>query len=681
MDAPKEPNALIYSLSPYLLQHAYNPVKWMPWGEKAIAEAKSTGKLMIISIGYSACHWCHVMEHESFEDEEVAVVMNKHYVCVKVDREERPDIDKIYMDAVQLMTGRGGWPLNCIVLPDGRPIYGGTYFPKEQWRNVLLQIAAFYRNDPAKCNEYADELTQGIQRVEALKPDAADATISSPDWNDVFLRWSANFDEQEGGPNRSPKFPMPATYEFLLNYFSQTKHPYAGEHVQLTLKKMAYGGIYDQIGGGFTRYSTDMLWKVPHFEKMLYDNGQLLSLYSNAYRQFRDPLYKEIVYDIFSFVLRELTSPNKGFFSALDADSEGVEGKFYTWTKQELTATLNENDIKLISDYYNINERGYWEHDVFIPLRYDDDDVIASRHGLTVEELKSKIDGLRKVLLSQREKRVRPGLDYKIITGWNALMIKGLADAFIAINDKAFLDAAYQAITFIKENLTDTNGGLFHSCVDANAKDKKQEKGYAFLDDYSLLIEAYISLYQVDFNEAHLLEAKRLTEKVKELFEDENSSLFYFTPVNGETLIARNMELQDNVISSSNAVMATNLFYLSRYFGMPAYEQQAIRMTAGLQKEIVSATPWYSKWAQLFINFTQPFYEIVVSGDEAHVWVDEIRKNYRPDLLLAIAAKGSRLSINEARVSEGKTVAFVCKDKVCSLPIDSSTQTLELLNK
>lgn len=681
MDAPKEPNALIDSLSPYLLQHAYNPVKWMPWGEKAFAEAKSSDKLMIISIGYSACHWCHVMEHESFEDEEIAVVMNKHYVCVKVDREERPDIDKIYMDAVQLMTGRGGWPLNCIVLPDGRPIYGGTYFPKEQWRNVLLQIAAFYRNDPAKCNEYADELTQGIQRVEALKPDVADATISSPDWNDVFLRWSANFDEQEGGPNRSPKFPMPATYEFLLNYFSHTKHPYAGEHVQLTLKKMAYGGIYDQIGGGFTRYSTDMLWKVPHFEKMLYDNGQLLSLYSNAYRQFIDPLYKEIVYDIFSFVLRELTSPNKGFFSALDADSEGVEGKFYTWTKQELTATLTENDVKLISDYYNINERGYWEHDVFIPLRYDDDDVIASRQGLTTEELKSKIDGLRKVLLSQRERRVRPGLDYKIITGWNALMIKGLADAYMAFNDKAFLDAAYLAISFIKENLSDSNGGLYHSCVDANTIDKKQEKGYAFLDDYSLLIEAYISLYQADFNEAHLLEAKRLTEKVKELFEEENSNLFYFTPVNGETLIARKMELQDNVISSSNAVMATNLFYLSRYFGMPAFEQQAIRMMAGLQKEIVSATPWYSKWAQLFINFTHPFYEIVVSGDEAHVWVDEIRKNYRPDLLLAIAAKGSKLSINEGRVSEGKTVAFVCKDKVCSLPIDSFTQTLELLNK
>ncbi len=680
MDAPKEPNALIDSLSPYLLQHAYNPVKWMPWGEKAFADAKSTGKLMIISIGYSACHWCHVMEHESFEDEEIAVVMNKHYVCVKVDREERPDIDKIYMDAVQLMTGRGGWPLNCIVLPDGRPIYGGTYFPKEQWRNVLLQIAAFYRNDPAKCNEYAEELTQGIQRVEALKPNIDVAKISTPDWNDVFLRWSANFDEQDGGPNRSPKFPMPATYEFLLNYYFHSKHPYAGEHVQLTLKKMAYGGIYDQIGGGFTRYSTDMLWKVPHFEKMLYDNGQLLSLYSNAYRQFKDPLYKEIAYDIFAFVQRELTSPHKGFYAALDADSEGVEGKFYTWTKNELTAILTENDALLISDYYNINDRGYWEHDVFIPLRFEDDETIAIRYQLSVEELKQKVTSLRNKLLAEREKRVRPGLDYKIITGWNALMIKGLADANIAFNDKIFLDAAYSNIEFIKSNLSDVNGGLYHSCVDAENV-AHQQKGYAFLDDYSLLIEAYISLYQADFNEAHLLEAKRLTEKVIELFEDDNTKLFYFTPTNGEALIARKMELQDNVISSSNAVMATNLFNLSRYFGKPEYEEQAMQMISGLQKEIVSATPWYSKWAQLFINSTHPFYEIVVSGDEAHVWVDEIRKNYRPDLLLAIATKGSKLSINEGRVSEGKTIAFVCKDKVCSLPIESPDETLELLSK
>jgi hypothetical protein len=678
MSTAHDPNALINSLSPYLLQHAYNPVKWMPWGEEAFAEAKAANKLMIISIGYSACHWCHVMEHESFEDEEVAVVMNKNYVCVKVDREERPDIDKIYMDAVQLMTGRGGWPLNCIVLPDGRPIYGGTYFPKEQWRNVLLQIAAFYRNDSAKCSEYADELTQGIQRIEMLKPNTA-ADIPSPDWNDVFLRWSANFDEQEGGPNRSPKFPMPSSYDFLLQYFYFSKHPYAGEHVQLTLKKMAYGGIYDQIGGGFTRYSTDMLWKVPHFEKMLYDNGQLLSLYAKAYMQFKDPLYKEVVYDIFSFVQRELTSPRKGFFSALDADSEGVEGKFYTWTKNELTAILSENDKALISDYFNINDRGYWEHDVYIPLRHDDDNIVAERFNLTAEALKAKIESLKKVLLAEREKRVRPGLDYKIITGWNALMITGLADAYLAFKDTVFLEAAYQNVKFIREQLSNSNGELFHSCVD-DEKIIEQQKGYAFLDDYSLMIEAYIKLYQCDFNEAHLQEAKRLTEKVKELFEDQTTKLFYFTPANGETLIARKMELQDNVIASSNAVMAGNLFYLSRYFGLPEYEELARTMAIGLQKEIVSATPWYSKWAQLLINFTHPFYEIVVSGDEAPIWVDEIRKNYRPDLMLAIAKKGSQLSICEGRFSEEKTVAFVCKDKVCSLPIESPAQMLQILN-
>ncbi len=680
MNVPKDPNALIDSLSPYLLQHAYNPVKWMPWGEKAFTEADASGKLMIISIGYSACHWCHVMEHESFEDEEVAVVMNKHYVCVKVDREERPDIDKIYMDAVQLMTGKGGWPLNCIILPDGRPIYGGTYFPKDQWRNVLLQIAAFYKNDPAKCNEYADELTQGVRRVEVLNPNAEKTLLSSPDWNDVFLRWSANFDEHDGGPNRFPKFPMPASYEFLLNYVYHSKNSLAGEHVQLTLKKMGYGGIYDQIGGGFTRYSTDMLWKVPHFEKMLYDNGQLLSLYANAYLHFKDPLYKEIVNTVFSFVMREMTSLNKGFYAALDADSEGVEGKFYTWTKKDLTDCLTENDALFISDYYNFNESGYWENNVYIPLRHEDDDVIALRYGVSADELKEKVTALRNILLLEREKRVRPGLDYKIITGWNALMIKGLADSFVALNDRVFLAAAYHAISFIKEYLTDSVGGLYHSCVDGVVEAKQQQKGYAFLDDYSLLIEAYISLYQADFDEAHLIEAKRLTELVKELFEDSTTKLFYFTPKNGETLIARKMELQDNVISSSNAVMATNLFYLSRYFGEPNYENQALAMITGIQKEIVSATPWYSKWAQLFMNYTSSFYEVVVCGDEALVWIDELRKNYRPNVLLAISRKGSELPLTEGRFTDSKTVAFVCKDKVCSLPVNSPAEVLQLLS-
>ena len=352
----KTPNELIHATSPYLLQHAYNPVQWYAWSEKALQKARDENKLLIISIGYSACHWCHVMEHESFEDEEIATVMNKSFVCIKIDREERPDIDQVYMDAVQMMTGRGGWPLNVIALPDQRPIYGGTYFPKEQWRQVLLQLAAFFRNDTAKCDEYAGELMDGMKKMSSVQFSNEDGDRSFPDHNELVNRWSKQWDHEEGGPLRAPKFPLPDGYRFLLATTFAEKNESTSSHVHLTLTKMACGGIYDQLGGGFARYSTDIVWKVPHFEKMLYDNALLVSLYADGFKESKNLLYKDVLVQTLAFVERELMSVQGAFYSALDADTEGVEGKFYCWTIDEVNSLLQE-DAPLAIDYFSLNEK------------------------------------------------------------------------------------------------------------------------------------------------------------------------------------------------------------------------------------------------------------------------------------------------------------------------------------
>ena len=341
-------NRLANSASPYLLQHANNPVNWYPWGTEALQKARDENKLILVSIGYSACHWCHVMEHESFEDEQVAAVMNEYFVCIKVDREERPDIDQIYMSAVQLMTGRGGWPLNCICLPDQRPIYGGTYFPKKDWTSLLINLAEFYKQKPQDAEEYAVRLTEGIQQYESVDFITEQPEYSKADLEAIVTAWRKHFDPEEGGMNHAPKFPMPNNWQFLMRYAHLMKDEGIANAVKLTLKKMAYGGIYDHVGGGFARYSVDGRWHVPHFEKMLYDNAQLISLYAEAYTWNRDPLYKQIVDETIAFVQGELTSPDNGFYSALDADSEGVEGKFYIFTKEEIEEVLGE-DVNVFS--------------------------------------------------------------------------------------------------------------------------------------------------------------------------------------------------------------------------------------------------------------------------------------------------------------------------------------------
>ena len=668
-------NALIHERSPYLQQHAHNPVQWFPWGKQALQKAVDEDKLLLISIGYSTCHWCNVMEHESFENEETAAIMNKHFVCIKVDREERPDIDQIYMDAVQLMTGRGGWPLNCITLPDQRPLYGGTYFPKEQWQQMLLQVANFYRTDKLKCFEYAAELTQGINRLEKMIAPKIKNEISPLDSSKIYERWSAQFDNENGGPNRSPKFPLPNTYEYLLQllYHSQQQNSLSSkqkneleQHLQLTLQQMAYGGIYDQIGGGFSRYSTDMMWKVPHFEKMLYDNAQLVSLYANAYKYFRNNLYKSIVEDTLSFIERELASPEAGFYAALDADSEGVEGKFYVWTNDEIANELGEH-AELFKAYYNVNDRGYWEHNNYILLRSEPDEVIAKQHHLNINDLQKIIGDCKNQLMKVRDKRIRPGLDNKQICAWNALMLKGYTDAYAAFENEQYLTIAKANAQFILKNLSANDGGLLrHSLHTSNG----------FLDDYAFCIAAFISLYEATFNESYLEQAHNWLKYAMLHFYDETSGLFFYTASNAETLIARKIELQDNVISSSNSEMAKNLFALSRYYSLPHYETIAKKMLNYLINEVEQQTAWYSNWAQLYLQSNFTFYEVCICGPNADDYRKEISKLYLPNVLLAGGNETSTLPILQNRVGEKKTLIYVCTNNACLKPVKTIAEAL-----
>ncbi|MDP6908900.1 MAG: thioredoxin domain-containing protein, partial [Flavobacteriales bacterium] len=489
MEEHPHTNALINETSPYLLQHAHNPVNWHPWSDESLKKAKTEQKPILVSIGYSACHWCHVMEHESFEDSVVAAYMNENFICIKVDREERPDVDQVYMNAVQLMTGRGGWPLNCFALPDGRPLYGGTYYPKKEWMDVMAQVVNIWKNQREKALEYAANLTNGVKQSELIQRNTNEPKFSKSDLSSLVEKWSGLIDNKEGGPNRSPKFPLPNNYEFLLRYATLAQDKIMLDHVNLTLEKMAFGGIYDQVGGGFARYSTDELWKAPHFEKMLYDNGQLISLYSEAYQATGNILYKEVVEETLDFIQRELTSEQGAFYSALDADSEGEEGKFYVWKKDELQMLLGD-DFEWVKDYYNINAKGLWENGNYILLRKTTDEEFAKKQGWTTEDVKQKVNKLNAKLLRERSKRVRPGLDDKQLTSWNALMLKGYTDAYRVFGKTDYLRTAIKSANFILKTQRKKDGGLWHN----HKAGRSTING--FLEDYSFTIEALVSLYQ-----------------------------------------------------------------------------------------------------------------------------------------------------------------------------------------
>lgn len=658
-------NQLSRETSPYLLQHATNPVHWKAWNANSLAEAKEKNKLIIISIGYSACHWCHVMEHESFEDQEVADIMNAHFISIKVDREERPDVDAVYMKAVQILTGRGGWPLNMVTLPDGRPVWGGTYFKKEQWINALEQLQELYQSAPEKMIDYAEKLHQGIQSIRIVPNENSETSINQEQIAGLVEKWKKSFDWEFGGMASSPKFMMPNNYHFLMRYGYQKKDNELLDFVNLTLTRMAFGGVFDTVDGGFSRYSVDNKWHIPHFEKMLYDNGQLVSLYSDAYKLTANSLYKEVIEKTLSFVERELMNTEGGFYCALDADSLNAEkhleeGAFYVWKIPELKTIIGE-DFDLFREVFNINTFGLWEDENYVLIQNQSLEGIAKSNNIEISTLQKKKKFWENALYIKREKRYKPRLDDKCLTSWNAIMLKGFVDAYKALEEPKYLDLALQNADFIIKNMWSNEGNLFH-----NYKNQKSTiNGY--LEDYSLVIDAFISLYEVTFEEKWLLNAKRLTDYSLEHFYDAETGFFTFTSNLDEALITSHFETEDNVIPASNSVMAKNLFQLGIYFENSYYEKVSQQM---LQKIMpgVDYPSAYSNWMDLALNYSEQNKELAICGNLALEYCSKINALYFPNVVLAGTKKVSNLPFLKNRFVAEQTLFYLCQNKTCSSP-------------
>lgn len=654
-------NHLIDQTSPYLLQHAHNPVEWYPWGDEALEKAEKENKLLLISIGYAACHWCHVMESECFEDPDVAAVMNANFVCIKVDREERPDIDQIYMSAVQLLTGSGGWPLNCFALPDGKPIFGGTYFPKKQWVDVLNKISDAYSTDPDKVNDYGQRLTQGVIDKEVLIKNEIPPLFSVKTLDQMVDNWRTHFDLTNGGPNRAPKFPLPNNFIFLMRYAALSNDPQVDDYVSLTLKKMAFGGIYDQIGGGFSRYSTDAHWKVPHFEKMLYDNGQLISLYSEAYSRYKNPLFKDIVYQTIAFCKRDLYAGDGIFYSSLDADSEGEEGKFYVWNDAEFRRILG-NDYDVIKAYYNVGGKGLWENENNILLRDSNDIDLAKLFDISLDDLHKKVKRSNAKLLSDRTKRIPPGVDDKSLTSWNALMLMGLVDAYIAFDDPSFLEMAKKTAHFLIVSQRKPDGGLYH-----NFKNGKSNIN-GFLDDYAFTIASLNRLYEATFEEKWLIYSREFADYSIRHFYNAQSGMFFFTSDDDRALVARKIEWTDSVLPSSNASMAHGLFFLGSIYNHGEFLEISQGMLNNMQRQLPQYGSGFSHWGNLMLNQVYPFYEIAIVGKDSDKKRSEFTDFYYPNKMMLGSLHSSDIPLLEGKYVSGETLYYVCVNKSCKRP-------------
>ena len=679
MTKHKYTNSLINETSPYLLQHAHNPVDWHAWNDETLELAKKENKLILISIGYAACHWCHVMEHESFEDSTVAKLMNQNFINVKVDREERPDVDQVYMNAVQLMTGSGGWPLNCIALPDGRPVWGGTYFPKENWISALEQITKLYKENPEKMEEYATQLTTGVQQSDLVTINTSEKEYSTIELDTIVDNWKKYMDTDLGGNAGAPKFPMPNNYQFLLRYAVQNADDEIMDYVNTSLTNMAYGGLYDQVGGGFARYSVDAKWHIPHFEKMLYDNGQLVSLYSNAYLVTKNPLYKEIVYETTAFIERELMDKSGAFYSSLDADSKNEkgeleEGAFYVWKNEELKNILNSEgsgDFDLFAAYYNIKDAFKWENETYHLNRIETNDDILENFQISKEDLSKKVTTWKETLLKARSKKDRPRLDDKILTEWNALMLKGYVDAYRVFDDKRFLERALKTANFIDKTQHKADGSLFR-----NYKNGKSSIN-AYLIDYATTIDAFINLYEVTLDDQWLNDAKKMTDYCYDHFYDDKSQLFFFTSDEDKQLITRKIETDDNVIPSSNSIMANNLFKLGHYFANPTYAKNANQMLHNVKEKASKYAGGASNWLLLYSNFIGDFYEVAIVGEDALEKLKEFNKKYIPNKLIVGSTTDSNMPLLEYKYSKNETTFYVCIDGTCQLPVNETAKALQ----
>jgi len=685
-------NRLKNETSPYLLQHADNPVDWHPWGEEAFRLAQETDRPVLLSVGYSACHWCHVMAHESFEDEATAEIMNRLFVNVKVDREERPDVDDIYMQAVQAIIERGGWPMTVFLLPDGRPFYGGTYYPRipqhglPSFTQVLHAVHQAYRSQRGILEQQADSLHRALKRDVLGIGREDESGLTAELLDEAARKIMSNFDPVHGGFGGQPKFPNPISLEYLLRYYARTKDEDALHVVTLTLRQMARGGIYDQIGGGFARYSVDAMWLVPHFEKMLYDNAQLSRLYLHAHQVTGEAFFRAIAADIYDYILREMRAPSGGFYSATDADSEGEEGKFFVWTFDEVRDALAPiedrlpNAAEIAIEYFGMTAAGNFEGANILHLPKDPD-FAAERFGMTAAAWQDAIAAVKARLYAVRGERVPPGLDDKILASWNGMMLASLAEAARVLERDDYAAAAECAGEFLLAAMMDDRGRLYRSHKDG------QSKLNGYLEDYANVIDALLELYQLSFDEKWFVEACRLADIVLERFRTDDGG-FYDTSDDHEALIIRPRNLQDNVTPSGNAMMAKQLLRLSAYTGEARYDQTA----RGILKLLTDAMAQYPQAFAESLNATdmlvQGMAEVAVVGDSrpeaAKAILDVLRRPFRPNVITAWAsgdvAEHETIPLLSHRLMRGgRATVYVCRDFACQLPVTSAAETAALL--
>lgn len=655
-----KPNRLIKATSPYLLQHALNPVDWFEWDEEALTKAQQENKPILVSIGYSSCHWCHVMEKQSFENEDIAALMNEFFVCIKVDREERPDIDQVYMEAVQALGANGGWPLNVFLTPDQKPFFGGTYFSPKAWAQVLININKAYTDKREQVLASAEELRNVLNSndIERFRQNNAIDDLKK-EIEHAYQATAPKFDKTWGGIDKAPKFIMPSVWQWMLRYYKLTKNEEARTHLNLTLKRILYGGIYDQVGGGFARYSVDREWFAPHFEKMLYDNAQLLSLYAEAYALTKDNEYKRAVQETFDWLEREMKDGEGAYYAALDADSEGEEGKFYVWTDAELKSVLKDN-YQAAYNHFECTTDGNWEHGNNILKRKADSQLD--------NDLLNKI---KSELLTVRDKRPKPGLDGKILSGWNALTIIGLTDAYRYLQEEKYLIAAKGGIAFIEKKLLKDNV-LFRSYKD------KISTTEAFLDDYAALIAAYIAMHQVTLDESYLIKAKTLTASVLDKFFDATDGFFYYS--SKQDLIARKKEVFDNVISSSNSMMARNLILLGQLFENEEWTGIAEQMIKSLAHVLRSELNYTANWGMAAMELYHSRAEVVVTGKSLHENVHKLHAEFIPFALILKANENGALALGKGKTNEESDLkVYVCFNKTCKLPVNTMEEALEQL--
>ena len=661
-------NHLITETSPYLLQHAHNPVDWYPWGDEAFAKASAEDKPVLVSIGYSACHWCHVMEHESFEDEATAAIMNEHFVNIKVDMEERPDVDQIYMSFVQMTTGRGGWPMNVFITPDKRPFYGGTYFPPAprygmpSWRQILKGIADTYRNKREDLIESADRIVGELKKMSVVE--AATGTLSTEMLDSAFTSFTQTFDAVNGGFGGAPKFPAAMSLEFLLQYYHRTGDDKALSIVTFTLEKMARGGIYDQLGGGFHRYAVDAIWLVPHFEKMLYDNAQLIRVYLHAYQLTGEEFFKRIATECLEYIKREMLDESGGFYSTQDADSEGVEGKFFVWEPEEIKQILGDDAGAEFCAYFDVSKNGNFEGENILNVK-----TLGTSPSDRVRE------GIHK-LFAAREQRIKPFRDEKVLTAWNGLMLGAFADAAGVLGTKEYLQIARSNAEFIKRELS-RDGRLLRTWKDGTAK----LNGY--IEDYANVADGLIELFQVSGEFEHLIEAQRLTDLMITEFWDADNGGFFFTSNDHEELVVRNKDFYDNATPSGNSVAADVLLKLAKLTGDAKYERFAITVLRLAASQIRRHPQGFGRSLSALEFHLAETKEIVVVGETGNELERAILAKYRPDSVVLLDNGNAPAEIpllTDRPKVDGKATLYVCRNFVCSRPVTDIAELDAVIN-